>query len=340
MQYPNKKKVLDRNFVFFVCTDTDEKFVFHDFFMNKNIRIINKAHFFSSHLLSFAFRFSFSQEANKKFGVTGKRIWFKLIARRCVFENNNPVVLVFSQGWHNVSFVRWLKRRHPELRRIIYFDDTIQFCTTRIARLYPDLLKNQYDCVLSYNPADVKQYGFTFSRVYFSKIPVENLQKLQKVDLVFIGNVKDRLSLIISIYQKLHKKVKCNFVVVGVKKRTQVEDGITYRSTYIPYLSYLENEIAGNCILEILKGDTQGCSYRVWEAVYYNKKLLTNWKGIFSFPYYNPKYMRYFETADDIDVDFLQSGESVNYGYSNENSPIHLLELIDKILDKEKASHG
>jgi hypothetical protein len=50
--------------------------------------------------------------------------------------------------------------------------------------------------------------------------------------------------------------------------------------------------------------------------------------------------MRYFETADDIDVDFLQSGESVNYGYSNENSPIHLLELIDKILDKEKTSHG
>ena len=101
----------------------------------------------------------------------------------------------------------------------------------------------------------------------------------------------------------------------------------------MPYTEYLSNEINSNCILEILKEDTASPTFRCWEAVYYNKKLLTNWKGIRSFAYYNPGFMRYFENENDIDVSFILDKTKPDYGYKDENSPLSFVDNVKKLVE-------
>ena len=65
------------------------------------------------------------------------------------------------------------------------------------------------------------------------------------------------------------------------------------------------------------------------EAICYNKKLLTNNKSIFEFPYYNPQYMRYFSDISQIDMEFLKREETVDYGYNGDYSPLNFIKRIE-----------
>ena len=75
---------------------------------------------------------------------------------------------------------------------------------------------------------------------------------------------------------------------------------------------------------------------RPYEAVVYNKKLLTNNKTILSFKYYNPRYMHYFEKIEDIDWNWVARKEKVNYEYEGDFSPIYLLQDISENLYQDR----
>ena len=62
----------------------------------------------------------------------------------------------------------------------------------------------------------------------------------------------------------------------------------------------------------------------------YNKKLLTNNYSICNLPFYNSKYMKSFQTFEDIDLEWVRRKEIINYGYTNEFSPVKILYMIDK----------
>ena len=94
----------------------------------------------------------------------------------------------------------------------------------------------------------------------------------------------------------------------------------------IPYSNVLKNVSESNCILEILQNNQAGPSLRFFEAVFYNKKLLTNNCHIVDFPYYNPQYMKFFKGTDDIDIEWLLDNSiNVEYNYKGDFSPLHML---------------
>lgn len=61
-----------------------------------------------------------------------------------------------------------------------------------------------------------------------------------------------------------------------------------------------------NCILEILQEGQYQQSIRYFEAIIYNKKLLTNNKNVKNLPYFDERYMRYFSSITDIDLSGLK----------------------------------
>lgn len=72
---------------------------------------------------------------------------------------------------------------------------------------------------------------------------------------------------------------------------------------------------------------------RAYEAVAYNRKLLSNNKTILSFEYYDPRFMRYFEQVKDIDWDWVKEDANVDYDYKGEFSPVLLIDDIIKRLN-------
>ena len=318
------------NYVFLISDQSELDSYYSDLLKRKNVSFIMKSEAFKSKLKSAFFRFSFSQVINNHLPVFWRKLFFKTIIKKIPFAFDENLVIVFQAGWYDRDFVEWLKDKYPKCKRVLYFNDTINCCENAIRRMNHDRFDKEFNLVMCYNIGDAKKYGFVKCNTFLSKKDIVVPEAV--TDVSFVGLAKDRQALIEAIYAYLSKNgCKCNFhIVFGQKKN----NGIEYANKYMTYEEYLRYELSANCLLEVLKGDTESETLRCWEAVYYNKKLITNWKGILDFKYYNPKYMLYFEKPEDIDIDFIKNDEKVEYNYSGENSPLMMIDRMEELLNK------
>ena len=97
---------------------------------------------------------------------------------------------------------------------------------------------------------------------------------------------------------------------------------------FLKYQDVLEKSLQASCILEIVQDGQAALTLRPYEAVTYNRKLLTTNKTILKYKYYNPSYMQYFEKVEDINWDWVKSGEEFDFNYQGEFSPDKLLKNI------------
>ena len=111
-------------------------------------------------------------------------------------------------------------------------------------------------------------------------------------------------------------------------KHDMEESRIKYRNRKISYWQVLECVQGANCILEVLQEGQEAQSIRYFEAVVYNKKLLTTNRHLSELPFYDGRYMKYFEKPEDIDPAWVKEEEKIDYGYRNEFSPLHLIDYI------------
>ena len=295
-------------------------------------RVIYKDRVYENRIVNFFFKFCFSLRVNSIFPMPFKRILFRSLFEKA-YHPNSKNIFVFYEWWYDSELLRWLKRTHKDVVTVLYLDDTISQLKETVRRLSIDGIREEFDFVFSYNTGDVEKYGFRYTSAFFSKYQQQDLSNGEKSDICFIGKAKDRGELIARIFNKLNRFCKCNFIICSKKKTSSFPEGIKVTGDMMPYTEYLSNEVNSNCILEILKEDTASPTFRCWEAVYYNKRLLTNWKGIRDFPYYDSRFMRYFENEDDIDVNFILDKTAPDYGYKDENSPLAFIRKVKDMVE-------
>lgn len=192
--------------------------------------------------------------------------------------------------------------------------------------------------VYTFDKNDAKEFGFEHIGLCYystSKFLPRNLRKKNKSDVFFIGGLKGaRENLILSLFKKCEShNVKADFVLSCIDKNQwknrNFPNNITCIKKWIPYSKVLSKAARTNCIVEILQKNQFSQSVRYFEALVFNKKLLTNNPNIFELPYYDERYMKYFKSVEDIDFEWLKKKETVNYGYNNEFSALHLTQIIE-----------
>lgn len=190
----------------------------------------------------------------------------------------------------------------------------------------------QADCwsrVLTFDPEDAAQYGFTYVNTLYSKQefpPAETLYHL-----FYIGSIKDRLADCLTLLEQLQANgVKAWFKLRGTPAQTaqlpaqnRLEQPLRYEQT----AALLQQ---ADCILEMTQAGQSGVTLRYYEAVAYNKKLLTNNPNITRMPFYDARYMKIFNTPQDIDWAWVCDGETPDYGYTDQFSPLHLAAMLQK----------
>ena len=102
----------------------------------------------------------------------------------------------------------------------------------------------------------------------------------------------------------------------------------------MPYPEVVAEAKKSNCLLEVVREGQTGPSFRYYEAVCYNKKLLTNNKNAVNFPFYNPEYMHVFEKPEDIDWEWVKERIPVDYGYDGRFSPSR---IFDEVVGMEES---
>lgn len=185
--------------------------------------------------------------------------------------------------------------------------------------------------IMTSQQGDAKKYGFALCYNVMSIIETDTPYRIEN-DLFLINAAKGRLEMFHKVYEsaKKHGGIKLDFRIVEVKKKDQLYPSeIIYNKT----LNFVENVAIlkkSNCILEVLGHNMTSPSNHWFEAVLYNKKLLTDNKDVLNLPFYNPDYIKVFEDPEDIDWDWVKERVPVDYHYDGRFSPIH---LIDKIIE-------
>lgn len=265
-------------------------------------------------------------------GFLGKRYRLGQTLNRLSPEYDRIIVLFLNTSVATVRYpaevLRKYKERWPNIQYVLFYIDPL----SRGAAIYANYLRERsaFDVVYSFDQLDARENGLLFWRTPYSVIP--ELQEIQpNKDLYFTGVSGGRYSLLHEISvtgTQQGANIEMDVVLLPPDKDFS-QSTPTFRlhqpSDLTPYRTVLEKTLEARCILDVVRPNQTGLSLRAYEAVVYNRKLLTNNPSILTFPFYDPRYMRCFRTVDDIDWDWVKEDIPVDYHYSGEFSPVNLL---------------
>lgn len=223
------------------------------------------------------------------------------------------------------------RKKNPHIKISLYLLNSVNASSPIMERIRKKIFLFPWNRVYTFDKDDAKKYGFVYAGfMYYSKQELPWVEP--SCDIHFVGGLKgNREPLINSTYSFLKDNgFKCDFNLMFMtqNEQKQVLEGATYYRGWRPYDFVLKKMNESRCILEICQEGQSGASLRYFEAVCYNKKLLTNNKMIVDFPYYNPNYMRCFQRIDDIDVEWLRNEKNVDYGYRGDFSPKKFIDFL------------
>ncbi len=319
--------------------------LFSDLLLEKDVDV-----FYSDELIAFRTigstplklirRIVFSQKVNKIINIPKKWIWLKyydLLKRIKDYE----VMLIVDTALFDISnrMLMHFRKKNPKLKKGLLVINTMNKNSYFFRTIKDKIFDNPWDTVFTYDSGDAEKYGWRFEGFHYYSVDTEVEQKnVIDTDAVFIGAlVGGRNELIEQTSSVLCQNgVNCNFICFSWDDPSTWKGipGIKYLSTTIPYKEALETTLRSNCVIEILQEMQRGPSLRFFEAVCYNKKLLTTNENIVNFPFYNPHYMKIFHKPEDIDINWIIKRENIDYGYHGEFSPVHLIDSIKALYSK------
>lgn len=267
---------------------------------------------------------------NKSFNVPYKYLWTNY---KCENLDTTKYVLVTNSALYylNINYLRQLKEKG--LKLFLLMTDALDADSFIIKGFRSLILSDFWDRIYTFDKKDSEKYGFYYSGFHYysvNKYIQNNIPSKPLYDAYFVGAIKGGREYIINnTYKHLTSKgCKCYFDLSAGGKKVERLKGVHYHIGWISYLEVLKSVSNSKCIIEIMQENQTGATLRYFEAVCYNKKLLTNNKNIIKFPYYNERWMKIFESPADIDINWIVKDEDIDYHYSSDFSPIRLVEKI------------
>lgn len=128
----------------------------------------------------------------------------------------------------------------------------------------------------TFNKSDSIRYTMKYIGQIFVFPPKDHIKPEMKYDFYFLGRIKNRGDEINDVKEKLQDYHNL-FLLVG-----------TCSKDVITYFENVENVKHSRCLIEINQKNQEGLTIRALEALFFDKKLLTNNDSIKNAAFYNP----------------------------------------------------
>lgn len=297
------------------------KEAFYEVFQSKqsNIRWA-EPYEFSKELKMEYYETFFSEHRKYLAGIPASRWRQYSNALKIKIEPDTTYHLFFMYGrdiqrLYDPVLLDWLKEKYGSVLKtyLILFDSIGVTQNVNGWGRVTSIFKN-FDYVCSFDPDDCKKYNLI---PFIDPFPARKVRKksCMESDLFFIGEEKGRGPILRKIAETAADfKIKTKFIVPDIGGSDITFPGLI-KSDYIPYAKMLRIMASSTCLLELVAKGQSGCSFRYYEAVIYNKKLISNCQNIKKMPYYDPRFMKIIQSSDDIDYNWIVNGEKVDYQY-------------------------
>ncbi len=313
-----------------------DSYMYRDLIENEKVRTyyLNKPA--KNKIINFLRRVHCSFRINQVLELPGKGLWnYKLLEKV-----DDDTCVIFSTGALSLTSRSLLQKIKQKSGKMVLLIVDSMHANSWHLKIAKHLIFNfDWDLVLSFDQNDCKEYGFAYLGKNYYSVLADVFPSDIKSDIYYVGREKrncNRNQRIIE-FQKLftQNNIICNFNLIdSIINKGKYKDkevmGLTVSYSDIPYERIISDVKSSNCIFEIVQDGQAAQTIRYFEAVCYTKKLLTNNYSICNLPFYNSNYMKSFSTFDDIDLEWVRRKENIDYGYTNEFSPVKILDMINK----------
>ena len=296
---------------------------------------ISKTYETGNKILDIFIKCHFSYAVTQKIDIPFKSIWNKYCVLDKLIKDDTYeyYIIIVNDAIHRIS-VRHLNELQKK-ENIHIFSLILDPFDQMPKNIRKQIQWVKWEKIFSFQKSDCLKYGFIFTDKIYSKVDIKKYFENEYIesDVYFIGAAKDRINQINAIYKALKiAGFRCDFTVVVNRKKLleyQVKyPGIYFKTDRISYKEILKKISKTNCILEICNVGQDGLTMRFYEAIFYNKMLITNNSTAAQSDLYNPEYMQIISEASDIDTAKLLLQSDIDYKYNNEYSPVHFLEML------------
>lgn len=191
-------------------------------------------------------------------------------------------------------------KRHTK-KSIAYFNDSI-------AR-YPKIKQviSSFDEVYSFEKADCKKYNLKFITNWIYPIKT-NYTKNEQYQVYNISS-KDKRETLLSKIANILKENDIRYkIIIFDKKNKNKYPNLEYTSTQIPLDQVNANLFNSQILLDINRDGQKGLTFRVFESVGLEKKLITTNPDIKNYDFYNPNNIMVInEKKIDIPLTFFNN---------------------------------
>lgn len=276
-----------------------------------------------------------SKSMNQIFELPFRAAWNRYSMMEDIISNvDENCCFVFSNvamEYYEPSLLRIYQKKYG-VKMVLYLLDTFDSYYSSGARLACNRVS--FDAIYTYHRPDAIRYGFRFFDTYYSRLSVTK-QEVSS-DVFFWGSEKGRGQQIRKIYTFLKDNGFCPrfgvcYANVSEYKKLDIEcnQELTYQS--------IVNAInSTQCIVDLTGESSKGISLRVFEAVVYGKKILTDNSEVQSMRGIDPKNVKYFSDWETFSKDFTKEWLNKKSGqkaiYQDEYSPIHFVKQMEKDL--------
>jgi len=196
--------------------------------------------------------------------------WVKFYLRDCVKDREETyVVIVFdSPIWLNN--IKTIQRFFPNSKIIVWYWNTIK-CETLLNKV-----KKTSVPVYTFDKKDAQTHSIKLNTQFHWLKKESQYSSGITYDAVFIGRTKDRLKLIENVYSSLTKaglNVYFHVVKDNINYKSEI---ITLQTKYLRYHEALEIVRVSRVIIDLNSIGQTGLSLRPLEAIFLQKKLVTN----------------------------------------------------------------
>lgn len=190
---------------------------------------------------------------------------------------------------------------NPELIERKYHEEIRKFTPKYIAYLYDSLARcpaehlfDLFDEIFTFDQADGKKHQFKLITNY-NYLPESKIQTVAKFDLVYIASFDNRRNMVNEILQKMKNlKLSAQIIIVGKKswKNKYIpsrNSSVIYKTKRIPHENISDYYKKGKVLLDLMRDNQTGLSFRIFEAMALKKKIITNNPTIKEYDFFQPE---------------------------------------------------
>jgi hypothetical protein len=205
-----------------------------------------------------------------------------------------------------------LKIKKYTHKYICYLYDSVDRCPVE------HLLNGVFDEIYSFDKEDIKKYGFKeiTNYNYLEKQSKSNPAEI-KNQILYVASFDNRLDTVLKL-KVAFEKIKVSYRIIIVGKKTSLfkirklfsnaTKGIDLQRKRINQEGLKKLYRETNILLDMVRENQSGLSFRIFEAMAFEKKIITNNKNVLHYNFYNPANICVIENdAFNFDTVFFET---------------------------------